>query len=188
MSSSSSSPTSTGTGSSVSQPLGTTCLVDKCALCVSPTQITCASCESGWYKKTFSGGNKSYDVCWSWWKLLIPLLLLLCCLCCCLCLLKWCKRRGQQGKKCFQWRSLFKDEVYSEPRYEQTRSRRVAYQEPRRTVRASPRRAVRASPRRVVESRAEPVRVVRARGSPRGRSIVATSPRTSQYAPVERYI
>ena len=45
------------------------CLVDKCASCTSPTINLCNNCESGWYKRTFTGGDKEYHECWSLTKL-----------------------------------------------------------------------------------------------------------------------
>ena len=63
------------------------CLVDKCASCPSATVNTCNSCESGWYKRTFTGGDKEYDECWSLTKLWLGVIgalllsLLLCGLC-----------------------------------------------------------------------------------------------------------
>lgn len=103
--SSSSSPTSsssTGTGSNSTFSGKTTrnCTVDKCELCVDNTSLTCATCMTGWYKKTYRGGNKSYDACWSIWKLVLLILGLLCLSCCCAACMMYCKRRGRRGFPC----------------------------------------------------------------------------------------
>lgn len=65
--------------------------------------MTCTSCDTYWYKKTFSGGVKSYDACWSLLKLL-GIMSLLCCLGCCSCALCYfCYRRGILGKGCCEF-------------------------------------------------------------------------------------
>lgn len=45
------------------------CLVDKCAQCPSNTTVICTTCQSGWYLRTFNGGEKPYNECWSLTKL-----------------------------------------------------------------------------------------------------------------------
>jgi hypothetical protein len=83
-----------------SKPVSSTnCTVDHCIRCVDNTSLTCTSCDAGWYKKTFSGGVKSYDVCWNLMKLL-GMLVLSCCLCCCFsACCYFCYKRGANGKK-----------------------------------------------------------------------------------------
>ena len=39
------------------------CLVDKCASCANPKANLCEMCKSGWYKRTFDGGDDTYDEC-----------------------------------------------------------------------------------------------------------------------------
>ena len=64
-----------------------TCLVDKCRVCANPTNITCTTCDTGYYLKTFDSGDKTYNACWSSSKLIWGLLttilgsLLFCYLC-----------------------------------------------------------------------------------------------------------
>lgn len=90
----------------------TNCTVDKCQTCVDSVQITCASCKTGWYKKTFSGGNKSYDVCWAIWKLLLALLFSCCLCCCCGACMYYFRRRGIRGQDCCcNLKRMFKNEI-----------------------------------------------------------------------------
>jgi len=44
--------------------LSQNCIVDKCRVCPDTTNINCTSCDEGYYLKTFSGGNKTYNACW----------------------------------------------------------------------------------------------------------------------------
>lgn len=83
--------------STASVNLFTNCTVDKCIRCVDPIQITCADCDSGWYKRTFRGGNKSYDACWAIWKLVLFIIGMLLLACCCAGAMWYCRRRGQRG-------------------------------------------------------------------------------------------
>jgi hypothetical protein len=78
----------------------TTCLVDNCVRCADSTTITCSKCDTWWYRKTMSGGDKSYDVCWSIWKLLLAILATVCL---CFCIALACTHlyhRGRDGKPC----------------------------------------------------------------------------------------
>jgi len=92
------SSSSTAASNSFTPNSTTNCTVDKCILCVDNTSLTCTQCDSGWYKKTFKGGFKSYDVCWSIWKLILMLLGLCCLATCCGLGMYICKRIGQTGK------------------------------------------------------------------------------------------
>lgn len=76
-------PTTGGTNTIIRDP----CNVDMCLICPNSTAITCSKCRSGWYLRTFSGGSKTYNACWSIWKLLLGILggiltSLLLCYCC----------------------------------------------------------------------------------------------------------
>lgn len=71
----------------ISGALTLNCTVDKCRVCPDTTNITCTSCEQGYYLRTFSGGDKTYNACWKTSKLLWGLIggllsSLLCCFCC----------------------------------------------------------------------------------------------------------
>lgn len=85
---------STAPNSTAGVTLFTNCTVDKCVRCVDPREITCADCDSGWYKRTFRGGNKSYDACWSIWKLALFIVGMLLLACCCAGGMWYCRRRG----------------------------------------------------------------------------------------------
>ena len=81
----------------VTTNLSTNCTVDKCSKCVDPVQITCASCDSGYYVKTYNGGNKSYDACWAIWKLVLIIIGALIFLCLFGLCLYYFKKRGLRG-------------------------------------------------------------------------------------------
>ncbi len=98
----------------ITSALGTNCTVDKCIRCVDPIQITCADCESGWYKKTFKGGNKSYDACWKTWKLALAIIGGLVGLCLLGLCLAYFKRRGLRGRTFCIGQDL-KEEVLGSP-------------------------------------------------------------------------
>ena len=74
------------------------CLVDKCANCTNPQVITCNTCETGWYLRKFTGGDKEYHECWSLTKLWLGLIggLLLALLLCGLCY--YCYLIGKRSK------------------------------------------------------------------------------------------
>lgn len=89
-------------GTALKPVSSTNCTVDKCIRCVDNTSLTCTSCDSGWYKKTYRGGFKSYDACWSIWKLVLAIIGLLCLtMCCSMCCLYFFKR-GKDGLGMFQ--------------------------------------------------------------------------------------
>lgn len=74
------------------------CLVDNCKTCPNTTELTCTACNSGWYLRTFSGGDKEYNACWRLWKLIVGIIgaalsYCLCGLCCYLC-----RRKGLQDR------------------------------------------------------------------------------------------
>lgn len=193
---SSSSPTGSTTSSSSSPLTGrtqTNCTVDKCATCVDPVQLTCATCQAGWYKKTYRGGNKSYDACWSIWKLVLALLLLCCCACCCAACMMFFKNRGVRGQPCCcDFKQTMRREMYgdSRPRQEYVQTRQPTYQQPTRVVRQAPQaRPVSystAQPVRYAPQTSQPVRVIRAQ--PSDPTSIYQSPRNSQYQPATRYI
>jgi hypothetical protein len=61
-----------------------------CRVCPSETALTCRSCKEGYFLKTFAGGNRNYQACWSTLKLMFGLIgsiisSLLLCLSCKLC-------------------------------------------------------------------------------------------------------
>lgn len=63
------------------------CIVDKCRVCPDVANITCTSCDTGYYLKTFDSGDKTYNACWSSSKLIWGMIttilgsLLMCYLC-----------------------------------------------------------------------------------------------------------
>lgn len=63
------------------------CIVDKCQTCPNNSTVHCSLCETGWYLRNFTGGDKPYNECWSLAKLWITIFaiallsLLLCGLC-----------------------------------------------------------------------------------------------------------
>ena len=63
------------------------CIVEYCRVCPNTQNITCASCQQGYYLRTFTGGDKVYNACWSTTKLIFGILggllaaLLMCYLC-----------------------------------------------------------------------------------------------------------
>ena len=67
--------------------LSQNCTVDKCLVCPDTTNITCTSCDQGYYLKTFEGGDKTYNACWKTTNLIWGMLaglgtsLLMCYLC-----------------------------------------------------------------------------------------------------------
>lgn len=80
------------------------CKVDKCRVCPNATNITCTSCEQGYYLRTFDGGAKTYNACWKTskmiWGMLGTLLgALLCCYLCKLCFDIGKNEVNQKGKK-----------------------------------------------------------------------------------------
>ena len=70
----SSSKKSSSSSPSHSHKKSTTCKVDECAVCPNPKVLRCLTCNSGWYLRTFSGGDKTYNACWSTTKLILALL------------------------------------------------------------------------------------------------------------------
>lgn len=75
------------------------CLVDNCKTCPNTTDITCTACNSGYYLRTFSGGDKEYNACWRTWKLVLASIgaLLSYCLCGLCCYL--CRQRGLKDRR-----------------------------------------------------------------------------------------
>lgn len=63
------------------------CIVDKCQTCPNNSTVDCTMCETGWYLRNFTGGDKPYNECWSLAKLWLSIFgfailgLLLCGLC-----------------------------------------------------------------------------------------------------------
>ena len=97
----------------------TNCTVDSCIKCVDNTSLTCTDCDSGFYKKTFRGGAKSYNVCWKVWKLLLAILGGLCLTCCLSACCYYCYQRGKAGKGIFskrpmQWKKNKGQTVYND--------------------------------------------------------------------------
>jgi hypothetical protein len=115
--------------SSKSKKKPKTCLVDKCASCVNKKEIVCTACKPGWYLRTFTSGEKTYNACWSITKLILALLglLLLSLLCCGICAVCY-----TLGKKAYRRMPMNYPEMPTEtysPRREITRPK-VYLEEP----------------------------------------------------------
>ena len=83
-------PPRNATGFDYRNPFNNTlndCIVEYCRVCQNTQNITCASCQQGFYLRTFTGGDKVYNACWSTTKLILGILggilgsLLMCFLC-----------------------------------------------------------------------------------------------------------
>ena len=60
--------------SSKSVKKSTVCIVDRCAVCPDKKTILCQACKPGWYLRTYTSGEKTYNACWSTSKLILALL------------------------------------------------------------------------------------------------------------------
>jgi hypothetical protein len=182
------SSTASPTSASPSSASNAQCKVDQCAVCPDTTNILCTTCRSGYYLRTFTGGDKTYNACWSIAKLILSLLgLLLLSYCCCgLCYL--CYKLGLQS-------NVRRARGYAPPKY----YRRPVVAQPQPVVVARPApvvqpRVVRPRPiarpvvqPRVVSPRVATPRVVSPRVvSPRAVTPRVVSPRVASPARVRQ--
>jgi len=161
--------------------INTQCLVDECQTCPDNTTIICTECNPGHYKRTFSGGAKTYNACWKTWKLVASILgSILLGLCYCLCCYA-CYRTGKDPISKFKkQRETVK--MKSPPVQPKPIIKNVAPSTVVETRPAEPIRVVRDPVRYVAVPEQKPAtRLVPVQQSPRV-SYVPTSPRVS-YVP-----
>lgn len=115
-----------------------TCLVDKCAACPTKIDVVCTACKQGWYLRTFTGGDKPYNACWSISKLILGMLtfILLNLICCGICSACY-----MMGKKTFSRGPITNQDRNYDFSHQEPKRREVSvvYQpEPTRVVQREP--------------------------------------------------
>lgn len=143
---------------SKSKSSASVCIVDKCALCPSKKTILCQACKPGWYLRTFTSGEKTYNACWSISKLILALLgmLLLSLLLCGICAICYTLGKKALTRMPMAYPDMpLEDMSYRSPPREITKPR-VIYEEPIVQMSTTPRMV-----RREPEYEYEAPRVIR---------------------------